>query len=69
MTSTSGTNHVALVEIDWWGCLRKNYMYGILGDWNYYNFNDLETASLELTQMIHKIVPSFFQLLSPNVGN
>jgi hypothetical protein len=32
-------------------------MFGILADFNRYNFNDLKTASLELTHPIHASLP------------
>jgi hypothetical protein len=41
-------------------------MEGILGVLNYYNFNDLKTASIELTHPIHA---SFFSSVNPNAGN
>jgi hypothetical protein len=34
-------------------------MQGILGDFNYYNFDDLKTASPELTHAIHANLPFF----------
>jgi hypothetical protein len=37
----------------------KKFMQGILGDLNYYNFNDLKTTSLELTHPIHASLPFF----------
>jgi hypothetical protein len=47
--------------------LRKKFMQGIFGPFNYYNFNDLKTALLEQTHPIYSNLP--FSSVNPNAGN
>jgi hypothetical protein len=46
----------SLLETNWRGALKK-YMYGILSDFIYNNFNVLKITSLEMTHSIQASLP------------